>query len=42
MSPQTRKILRIIVDNAFWIFVALMIILGTVLPNPFIAATSGG
>ena len=39
---QSRKVLQIVIDNLFWVFVALMIILGTVLPKPFIAVSTGG
>ena len=41
MSPHAKKAIQIVVDNLFWLFVALMIVLGTVLPQPFIASGTG-
>jgi len=36
MSFRAKTILQLIADNVFWVFVILMIILGTVLDTPFI------
>jgi TRAP-type C4-dicarboxylate transport system permease small subunit len=36
MPHQVKAILQIIIDNIFWAFVILMIILGTVVDAPFI------
>jgi len=36
MPHQVKAIVQIIVDNIFWAFVILMIILGTVVDAPFI------
>ncbi len=36
MSRTVKAILQHIADNVFWVFVALMIILGTALDTPFI------
>ncbi len=36
ISPNTSKALQLIADNIFWVFLALMIILGTALSNPWV------
>lgn len=36
LSPQAKKIGQLIADNAFWVFLAVMIILGSALETPFI------
>ena len=36
MSPNNRRILRIVADNVFWVFLGVMIVLGSVLETPMI------
>jgi len=36
MSPQVKFALRLVADNIFWAFLAIMIILGSALDAPFI------
>ncbi len=36
MTPKTKRIFQIAADNVFWVFLALMIILGSVLDTPLI------
>ncbi len=36
MNPQMKRILRLCADNVFWVFLALMIILGSALETPLI------
>ena len=36
MSPNSRRILRIVADNVFWVFHGVMIVLGSVLETPMI------
>ena len=35
-NPKTRRVLQLCVDNVFWVFLALMIILGSVMETPMI------
>ena len=36
MTPKTRRILQIVADNVFWVFLALMIVLGSTLDTPMV------
>ncbi len=36
MDTKTKRILQLCFDNVFWVFLALMIILGSVLETPMI------
>ena len=36
MNPKTKHILQLCADNVFWVFLALMIILGSILETPLI------
>ncbi len=36
MPHQVKFILQLIADNVFWVFVILMIVLGSVLDSPFV------
>ncbi len=36
MSHKVKAILQHVVDNVFWLFVAMMIILGSTLDTPFV------
>lgn len=36
MSPQARKALQLAADNVFWVFLALMIILGSAIDSPWV------
>tara|TARA_Y100001936_G_scaffold31508_2_gene29513 strand:- start:7115 stop:7297 length:183 start_codon:yes stop_codon:yes gene_type:complete len=36
MSPTGRKVAQLIADNIFWAFLALMIILGSAISNPWV------
>ncbi len=36
MDTKTKRILQLCADNVFWVFLALMIILGSVLETPMI------
>ncbi len=36
MPHQVKFILQLIADNVFWVFVILMIILGSTLGSPFV------
>ena len=36
MDTKTKRILQLCADNVFWVFLALMIVLGTVLETPMI------
>ncbi len=36
MHPKTKRVLQLCADNVFWVFLALMIILGTALETPLI------
>ena len=36
MPHQVKFILQLIADNVFWVFVILMIILGSTLESPFV------
>ncbi len=36
MSHEIKNILKHIVDNVFWLFLLLMIVLGSVLDTPFV------
>lgn len=36
LSPQSKKIGQLIVDNAFWVFLAIMIILGSTIEAPWV------
>jgi len=36
LSPQAKKILQFAADNAFWVFLVLMIVLGSTISTPFI------
>ena len=36
MSHEIKNILKHIVDNVFWLFILLMIVLGSALDTPFI------
>ena len=36
MNATTKRILQLCADNVFWVFLALMIILGSVMETPLI------
>ncbi len=36
MSPKSRRVLRTVADNVFWVFLGTMIILGSVLETPLV------
>ncbi len=36
LSPKTKLILRLIADNVFWVFLILMIVLGSTLNTPMV------
>jgi TRAP-type C4-dicarboxylate transport system permease small subunit len=36
MSPEIKKALQLVADNVFWVFLALMIILGSALQTPLV------
>lgn len=36
MSPQVRKVLQLVADNVFWVFLALMIVLGSAINSPWV------
>ena len=36
MNPNAKRILQLCADNVFWVFLALMIILGSALETPLI------
>ncbi len=36
LSPRNKRILQLVADNLFWLFLALMIILGSTLETPMI------
>ena len=36
MKPKSRRILQLCADSVFWVFLALMIILGSALETPLI------
>jgi hypothetical protein len=36
MSVEVKFVLKFIADNVFWLFLLLMIVLGTALDTPFI------
>ena len=36
MSVEVKFVLKLIADNVFWLFLLLMIVLGTALDTPFI------
>ena len=36
MSPQVRKLLQLVADNVFWVFLALMIVLGSAINSPWV------
>jgi|MDSW01.1.fsa_nt_gb TRAP-type C4-dicarboxylate transport system permease small subunit len=36
INHRTRKVLQIAADNVFWVFLALMIILGSAISTPWV------
>ena len=36
MDPNAKRILQLCADNVFWVFLALMIVLGSALETPLI------
>ena len=36
MNPKSRRIFQLCTDNVFWVFLALMIVLGSALETPLI------
>ena len=36
MPPKSRRVLRTVADNVFWVFLGTMIILGSVLETPLV------
>ena len=36
MSPQARKVLQLMADNVFWVFLVLMIVFGSIMDSPWV------